>query len=153
MIDPAQGARIYPALHLAEMRDQVKFLGILGLMTVGLCNCALAQMTKKQLFVFEGSDWCAKCIRLNHEVLSDSSFSIFAQKEGIDVIHVDFPQRKKLSRDEQTANAGLAEKFGFQGTYPTMILTDGGARNANIPTDGDAVRTAAMISEILARWH
>gem|GEM_PF-6400547 len=127
--------------------------GILGLMLLGPSSSLFAQGTKTQLIVFEGSDWCAKCIRLNKEVLNDSSFVAFAQKEGFEVIHIDFPQRKRLSRETEQANGAMAERYGFQGTFPSLILTDGGSRRVTIPTDGDAVQTSAAIREILIGWR
>lgn len=135
------------------MRTLFTAIGFFGFFTFYLNSGVVAQVPKRQLIVFEGSDWCAKCIRLNREVLNDSSFIAFAQKENIDVIHVDFPQRKKLSTEVEKANTALAEKYRFQGSFPTLILTDGDGRSTPIAIDGDARYTEAAISETISRWH
>lgn len=78
--------------------------------------------TTYQLFVFEGSDWCANCIRLEKKVLNDSSFLHFLSVNHIDLVKVDFPQRKKLTEEQESQNAAIAEKYEFNGAFPTIIF-------------------------------
>lgn len=81
-----------------------------------------AKITKATLLVFEGSDWCGNCRQLKKKVLSDTSF-INQMKENQVVIElVDFPQRKKLAPDLVEKNASLAEKYQFDGVFPTLII-------------------------------
>ncbi|MEX0362611.1 MAG: hypothetical protein AB3N10_16670, partial [Allomuricauda sp.] len=75
-----------------------------------------------RLILFEGSDWCVNCIRLEKNVLSNAAFITYAEKHGIRVERIDFPQRKQLDEATQQYNAEMAEKYNFQGIFPTLIL-------------------------------
>ncbi len=75
-----------------------------------------------KLVIFEGSDWCVNCIRLDRNVLNDDYFVQFLEKENIEVQRIDFPQRKKLEPEEESFNASVAEKYDFQGIFPTILL-------------------------------
>ncbi len=77
-----------------------------------------------KLVVFEGSDWCANCIRFEENVLSDPLFKVFLEKEDIQVERIDFPQRKKQDKATKTYNAQVADQLGFQGIFPTLVLVD-----------------------------
>lgn len=76
-----------------------------------------------QLVVFEGSDWCANCRRLEKNILNDAEVQDYLKKNNIEIIRVDFPQRKKLSRAQEQQNEELAEKYGFTGRYPEIVLS------------------------------
>ncbi|MEZ4808717.1 MAG: hypothetical protein R2819_00035 [Allomuricauda sp.] len=78
--------------------------------------------THYKLVLFEGSDWCVNCIRLNKTVLTDTAFINFLEMENIQIERIDFPQRKKLDEQTQAYNASVAEKYGFQGLFPTILL-------------------------------
>lgn len=75
-----------------------------------------------QLFVFEGSDWCASCRKLEKNVLSDSTFKAFLQEKQIEIVKVDFPQKKKLPLDTQKRNEALASQYNFTGEFPMLVL-------------------------------
>ena len=75
-----------------------------------------------KLIVFEGSDWCTNCRRLENNILSDSTFKAYLIKNGIKIEKIDFPQRKKLSKGEKEYNSSIADKYNFQGQYPTILL-------------------------------
>lgn len=75
-----------------------------------------------RLFVFEGSDWCHNCRRLEKEILSQDSFQEFLQTHGIALQKVDFPQRGKLSKAQRKENARIADAYQFQGEFPTLVL-------------------------------
>lgn len=77
------------------------------------------------LFVFEGSDWCASCRKLDKVILSDESMIEFFTNKKIEVTKVDFPQRKKLNKSVVRTNALLAEQYNFDGSFPTLILSEG----------------------------
>lgn len=84
------------------------------------------------LYVFEGSDWCHNCIRLDKNVLSTTAFKEFTKEEEIIVEHIDFPQRKKLDKKTAAYNASIAEKYNFQGIFPTLILVHTESGKASI---------------------
>jgi thiol-disulfide isomerase/thioredoxin len=76
---------------------------------------------KKVLLVFSGSDWCAPCVQLENKILSTTTFIDFANKNLI-IIHADFPQRKKLSKEIQSQNDALAEQYNPTGEFPEIVL-------------------------------
>ncbi len=78
------------------------------------------------LIVFEGSDWCVYCDKFNKEVLSDKTFTDYLQQKGITMVKVDFPQRIKQSREEKERNRRIAEKYAFEGVFPTIVISTGG---------------------------
>lgn len=78
--------------------------------------------TRYKLYVFEGSDWCTNCKRLDKNVLTQPTFQDFLLSQQIELVMVDFPQRKKLSKEQREINAKIAEKFAFEGVYPTLVL-------------------------------
>lgn len=85
---------------------------------------ALAQTDNRNiLLVFQGSDWCAPCIRMEEELWHTETFLDFAEEEFI-LVKADFPRRRKnrLS-DEQTAhNRALAERYNKQGYFPFIVV-------------------------------
>ncbi len=72
------------------------------------------------LLDFSGSDWCGWCIKLEDEVFSEREFKSFAEENLVCVL-LDFPRRKKLSKEETAQNAELAKKHKISG-YPTVLL-------------------------------
>lgn len=76
-----------------------------------------------KLIVFEGSDWCPQCRRLEKEILNDSLFLTQLQTHSVFIERIDFPQRKKLSAATRNYNNSIAEKYAFDGGFPTLILT------------------------------
>ncbi|MBT8273095.1 MAG: thioredoxin family protein [Bacteroidia bacterium] len=103
---------------------KLKILAILFFL--GSFNLAQAQDNSKSynLLVFEGSDWCANCIRFNTNVTSDSVFNHFLSEKNINLEFIDFPQRKTLEKSVRDYNASVAEKYNFKGVFPTIILID-----------------------------
>lgn len=80
---------------------------------------------KPIIMVFQGSDWCAPCIKLNKEVWSTEVFKTYAKDHYV-MIRVDFPRRKenKLSAEQTEANAQLAEKYNPGGFFPFVAVLD-----------------------------
>lgn len=78
---------------------------------------------KYTLVVFEGSDWCSNCRKFEHSILQDSLVLNYLKKVNIELLKVDFPQRKKLSKEQQKLNQQYAEKYAFKGLFPTIILS------------------------------
>ena len=73
------------------------------------------------LLIFSGSDWCAPCIRFEKSILSGETFQAYA-KEHLVILKADFPQRKKLPREQVKQNQALAEKYNPQGLFPHVVL-------------------------------
>jgi thiamine biosynthesis lipoprotein len=73
------------------------------------------------LLIFSGSDWCAPCIRFEKTILSGQGFQAYA-KDHLVILKADFPQRKKLSKEEVAENQALAEKYNPQGLFPHVVL-------------------------------
>ena len=75
------------------------------------------------LYIFTGSDWCAVCKRFEKNVLSDSLFTKNMELNNIEIQIIDFPQRKKLTKEVIKHNESIAETYNFQGVFPTLILS------------------------------
>ncbi|MEZ4875490.1 MAG: thioredoxin family protein [Flavobacteriaceae bacterium] len=77
------------------------------------------------VLVFQGSDWCAPCIKLNKEIWSTETFKTYA-KDHFVMLQADFPRKKKnaLDSDLETQNKALAEKYNKQGIFPFVVVLD-----------------------------
>ena len=75
------------------------------------------------ILVFQGSDWCAPCIKLDREVWSTDEFQAYA-KDNYIMVQADFPRKKKnrLSEAQQMHNNALAEKYNAQGIFPLVVV-------------------------------
>lgn len=80
---------------------------------------------KNIVLVFQGSDWCAPCIKLDKEVWSTQEFQNLANKHFI-MLKADFPRRKanKLSKTLTDQNAKLAQTYNTEGYFPLVVLLD-----------------------------
>lgn len=87
---------------------------------------ALVESDKAILIVFQGSDWCAPCIKMKKEIWSSEAFQNFAEEKLV-LLEADFPRRKKnqLPEAQQKHNAQLAEKYNPQGYFPYVVLING----------------------------
>lgn len=79
--------------------------------------------SKYKLIIFEGSDWCPNCRRLEKNVLSDSLFLNELKTLSVRIELIDFPQSKKLSPETRQYNSSTADKFEFDGNFPTIVIT------------------------------
>lgn len=91
-------------------------------------NFKVAQETattenKQILIVFQGSDWCAPCMKLEQEIWNTADFKSFA-KENLVLVKADFPRRRKnkLSKEQQKHNDALAEQFNPNGFFPLVVV-------------------------------
>lgn len=75
------------------------------------------------ILVFQGSDWCAPCIKLDREVWGTEAFKTYAKKHYV-MLQADFPRKSKnaLSEEQTKANAKLAEKYNKNGIFPFVIV-------------------------------
>lgn len=80
---------------------------------------------KPIIMVFQGSDWCAPCIKLDRQIWSTEVFKSYAADNYV-MLQVDFPRRKKnaLSKEQSAANAILADTYNSQGIFPFVVLLD-----------------------------
>ena len=89
---------------------------------------AQAQASEQHLpivLVFQGSDWCAPCIRLDREIWSTDAFREYAPEHFV-MLKADFPRRKQnvLPAEQAAANAKLAERYNKNGIFPLVLVLD-----------------------------
>jgi thioredoxin-related protein len=84
-----------------------------------------ADSNKTIVMVFQGSDWCAPCIKLDREIWSSEVFKQHARNHYV-MLQVDFPRRKqnRLSKAQQDHNNQLAEKYNDGAGFPLVVLLD-----------------------------
>lgn len=77
------------------------------------------------ILVFQGSDWCAPCIKLDHEIWSTEVFKNYSKEHYI-MLQADFPRKKKnkLSDKHTEGNKQLAETYNKQGFFPFVVVLD-----------------------------
>ncbi|MBK5213283.1 MAG: thioredoxin family protein [Flavobacteriaceae bacterium] len=77
------------------------------------------------ILVFQGSDWCAPCIKLDREIWSTYEFKNYS-KDHFVMLQADFPRKKKnaLPDVQQQKNNQLAEKYNKQGYFPFVVVLD-----------------------------
>ena len=75
---------------------------------------------KMVLLDFTGSDWCSWCIKFDKEALSTEKFADYA-KAHLELVTLDFPDKKPQSDELKAANAALQKKYNVGG-FPTFVL-------------------------------
>ena len=75
------------------------------------------------LLDFTGSDWCGWCIKFDKDTLSTPKFAEYA-KAHLELVVVDFPNKKPQSDALKAANKALGEKYKVDG-YPTFVVLNG----------------------------
>ena len=86
----------------------------------------IASQNKKQIvLVFQGSDWCAPCIKLERNIWSTEEFKAYANDNYV-MLKADFPRKKKnaLSETQQDKNNKLAEMYNKNGHFPLVVILD-----------------------------
>jgi thioredoxin-related protein len=80
---------------------------------------------KTIVMVFQGSDWCAPCIKLSREIWETETFKEYAGDHYV-MVQVDFPRQKKnaLSEEQQAQNDALAEQYNQNGIFPLVVVLD-----------------------------
>lgn len=83
------------------------------------------EKNEKIILVFQGSDWCAPCIKLNTEIWSSPEFVAYA-KDHFVMLKADFPRKgkNKLSEAQQQENIKLMEKYNKTGYFPYVVVLD-----------------------------
>ena len=82
--------------------------------------------SKPIILVFQGSDWCAPCIKLDREIWGTEAFKNYAAAHYV-MLQADFPRKSKnaLPEAQTKANAQLAEKYNKNGIFPFVVVLDG----------------------------
>ncbi len=77
------------------------------------------------VLVFQGSDWCAPCMKLNNEIWSTDTFKDYAKDHYV-MLKADFPRRSKnmLPPEQQKKNDKLAETYNSEGYFPLVVVLD-----------------------------
>ena len=80
---------------------------------------------KPIILVFQGSDWCAPCIKLDRQVWSTDTFKEYASEHYV-MLKADFPRKREnsLSETQTKANAKLAETYNKNGIFPFVVVLD-----------------------------
>lgn len=73
------------------------------------------------LLIFSGSDWCIPCINFEKNILSTDEFKNYSDLHLL-VVKADFPQHKKLSKEQVAKNEKLAERYNPNGAFPHVVL-------------------------------
>jgi thioredoxin-related protein len=87
---------------------------------------ALASAEQKNvILVFQGSDWCAPCIRMDRDLWHTDTFIQYAT-DSLIMVKCDFPRKKenKPSKEQQEKNDILAEKYNMAGYFPFVVIFD-----------------------------
>ncbi|MEL7588044.1 MAG: thioredoxin family protein [Prolixibacteraceae bacterium] len=84
-----------------------------------------AKENREIIMVFQGSDWCAPCIKLDQEIWSSDEFKTYA-KDHFVMLKVDFPRKKAnaLAPEQQKKNNKLAESYNKKGFFPFVVVLD-----------------------------
>lgn len=80
---------------------------------------------KTIILVFQGSDWCAPCMKLENEIWNTEEFKAYA-KDNFVMLLADFPKKKKnaLTPEQQEKNNKLAEIYNKNGFFPLVVILD-----------------------------
>lgn len=80
---------------------------------------------KPIILVFQGSDWCAPCIKLDRKIWSSEEFQNYAADHFV-MLLADFPRKKqnRLPPEQKNKNAQLAETYNSNGYFPLVVVLD-----------------------------
>ncbi|MFV0593385.1 MAG: thioredoxin family protein [Draconibacterium sp.] len=84
-----------------------------------------ASENKNILLIFQGSDWCTPCMKLEKEIWSSEEFKTYAAGHWV-VYKADFPRKKQNQPDSEQVkfNKQLAEKYNSKGFFPFVAVLD-----------------------------
>merc|ERR1711879_223790 len=83
------------------------------------------EQDKNMLLVFQGSDWCVPCMKLEKNIWESDEFIKYSQ-ENLVLLKADFPRKKsnKLSQAQMDKNEILFEKYNTPGSFPFILVFD-----------------------------
>lgn len=113
-------------------RQLTIFLFLLGIFSLhaqewqtdyNLASQEASEKNRPIILVFQGSDWCAPCIKLDREVFQTETFQLYA-KDHFVMLEANFPRKKKnaLPEEQQKKNNALAEKYNPRGIFPFVVI-------------------------------
>ena len=113
-------------------RQLTIFLFLLGIFSLhaqewqtdyNLASQEASEKNRPIILVFQGSDWCAPCIKLDREVFQTEAFQLYA-KDHFVMLEANFPRKKKnaLPKEQQEKNKALAEKYNPNGIFPFVVV-------------------------------
>ena len=75
------------------------------------------------ILVFQGSDRCAPCIKLDREIWSSDTFKSYARDHFV-MLKADFPKKKgnALPLEQQEKNKALAAQYNQNGYFPYVVV-------------------------------
>ncbi len=75
------------------------------------------------VLVFQGSDWCAPCMKLEKEIWLSEAFITYS-KENFVLLKADFPKKRNNQLDpvQQEKNGLLAERYNTDGYFPLVVV-------------------------------
>tara|TARA_R110002020_G_scaffold91560_2_gene222340 strand:+ start:87535 stop:87972 length:438 start_codon:yes stop_codon:yes gene_type:complete len=84
-----------------------------------------AQLKRPIVLVFQGSDWCAPCIKLEREIWGSEEFKMYSSSHFV-MLKADFPRKtkNKPSPAQQEKNNALAERYNKKGIFPYVVILD-----------------------------
>ena len=82
-----------------------------------------AEENKNIVLVFQGSDWCAPCMKLEKEIWTNDEFIEYAKNNFV-MLLADFPKKRgnALSAEQQEKNNKLAETYNKNGFFPLVVI-------------------------------
>lgn len=83
-----------------------------------------AATTQKHIvLVFQGSDWCGPCMKLDKNIWSTDIFKKYAKNHFV-MLQADFPRKRqnKLSKAQEKHNGMLFEKYNLAGAFPYVVI-------------------------------
>ena len=93
---------------------------------IEIAKSKAASLQQRIVLVFQGSDWCGNCKRLERDLFENADFQKFAEGNLV-MLKVDFPMKKqnKLSKEQTEHNDNLAEQFNPDGAFPKVLIFNG----------------------------
>lgn len=88
-----------------------------------------SQKNERIVMVFQGSDWCGPCIKLDKQIWSSNQFIDYAKNHFV-MVKVNFPRKKKnkLTKEQQDYNNHLMETYDTKGYFPYVVVLDKNAK-------------------------
>ncbi len=90
---------------------------------LNLAEKIAVEENKPIILVFQGSDWCAPCIKLDREIWNTDTFKKYS-KDHFVMLKADFPRSGKnaLEPEQQERNNKLAETYNKEGYFPLVVV-------------------------------
>ncbi len=84
-----------------------------------------SQQNRKIVMVFQGSDWCSTCRKLERNVWDSDEFKNYAREKFV-LLKVDFPRKKinQLTTEQILKNKSLAAEYNVDRLFPKVLVLD-----------------------------